>query len=87
MQPEQVESTVTSVLLNDTGRYWPRTEILEKVNEWVTSFPDEDPLEMPAIENAVLSLAFDDNLIDELGGEVKLNMYRYAESAASSAPC
>lgn len=84
MQPDQTKTQVTSVLLNDTDRYWPRAEILEKVNEWITSFPDHQPLEMEAIESAILSLAFDDNLIDESEGEVKLNMDRYAASVVAA---
>lgn len=83
MNENELKKHVTSVLLNDTDRYWPRSDILDEVNNWVTSFPDQSLVEMSSIEGAILSLAFEDNLIDEREGQVKLNMRRYALSAVA----
>lgn len=79
MRKEHVKGLVRSVLLNQE-RFWTRDEVLAKANEFVESFLNSEPLTRKEIEAAIISLAFEDKVLDIREDSFRLNPQRLAAS-------
>lgn len=79
MTRQDLRNQARSVLLNDTGRFWTRQEVLDKSNEFLGSFGEEHKIELPAISQAFMDLVFDDEVADATeDGRIRLNLDKFA---------